>query len=152
MLGTAYITLSGDLAVSAHLRRWIWTKLNTQAMGWFIYHPTLQSLSIATLVLGEPFVVSLARLQSPDSTVGITPLQPPPSNSAVRSAKFDHHHKRILRITAPLLLLGTSAMWWNKHVHSAPHFTTWHAWLGLTSVGWMVSPGLLFLLVVITYV
>lgn len=34
-------------------------------------------------------------------------------------------------------------MWWNKHIHAAPHFTTWHAWFGLASISWMAGQGIM---------
>jgi hypothetical protein len=75
--------------------------------------------------------------------VGITPLQPPPPGSAVRAKRFNIHQYVLSGVTVPAMGLGVAAMWWNKHVHSADHFTTWHAWFGLATVGWVVVQALM---------
>jgi cytochrome b-561 domain-containing protein 2 len=36
------------------------------------------------------------------------------------------------------MAIGTAAMWWNKHLHGAKHFTTWHSWFGVATVVWVV--------------
>lgn len=38
--------------------------------------------------------------------------------------------------------VGVAAMWMNKHVHAAKHFTTWHSFFGLVTLGWVVVQGL----------
>jgi len=90
-------------------------------MGWFAVHPPMQSLAISALILG------------------ITPLQPPTSPSTtIRQNRFRTHLSLILYLAVPLLGVGVSAMWWNKHIHGAGHFTTWHAWFGLLAIGVVV--------------
>jgi len=93
---------------------------NIREMGWFVWHPPLQSLGIVALLLG------------------ITPLQPPPPTSKTRQTRLDTHQYVMLGVMSPAFTIGTLAMWWNKHVHGATHFTTWHSWFGLATVGWMV--------------
>lgn len=38
----------------------------------------------------------------------------------------------------PTFAVGVGSMWWNKHIHGAKHFTTWHGLLGAIAVVWMV--------------
>ena len=70
---------------------------------------------------------------------GITPLQPSPPSSAVRRARFQTHQSVMLGLALPALAVGSAAMWWNKHLHGAQHFTTWHSWFGAATVVWVVS-------------
>ncbi|WWD18899.1 hypothetical protein CI109_103355 [Kwoniella shandongensis] len=91
---------------------------NLKAMGWFAVHPPMQSLAITAFLLG------------------ITPLQPPPPNSVTRSSRFKSHQNLILLLALPALSIGSAAMIYNKYLHSAKHFTTWHSWFGLAVVGW----------------
>lgn len=95
----------------------------SQEMGWFATHPPMQSLAIAAFI------------------VGIVPLQPPPADGATRQSRFNVHQTVVLALGVPALALGTAGMWWNKHVHGAKHFTTWHSWFGLAAVAWLVSLG-----------
>ncbi|KAI9637237.1 uncharacterized protein MKK02DRAFT_24354 [Dioszegia hungarica] len=92
-----------------------------KALGWFAPHPLLQSLAITAFLLA------------------IFPLQPPtPSSSAVRTSRFQLHQRWMYALALPALAVGTAAMWWNKHVHGAPHFTTWHSWFGAATVIWVL--------------
>ena len=95
--------------------------VDIQALGYFAPHPVLNSLSISLIVLG------------------ILPIQPPPASTTVRAERFKTHQGLILGIAMPVLALGSASMWWNKHIHGAAHFTTWHSWCGLTALGWIVS-------------
>lgn len=108
-------------------------------MGPFVFHPPAQSLAIACVLLGlSPPSIShdlLAYGRPP----GISPLQPPPPNTASRQTRFQTHQNLILSLALPLFAVGTLAMWYNKHIHHAVHFTTWHAWAGLATVGWMLA-------------
>lgn len=70
---------------------------------------------------------------------GIVPIQPPTPSAASRESRFTKHQILILRITMPLILLGSAAIWWNKARRSAAHFRTWHGVFGLVSVAWMVG-------------
>ncbi|WVQ68178.1 uncharacterized protein L199_006384 [Kwoniella botswanensis] len=90
-------------------------------MGWFAVHPPMQSLAITAFLLG------------------ITPLQPPPPNSTTKKNRFKTHQSVMLGFALPLLAIGSSAMIYNKYLHGAKHFTTWHGKLGLISVIWVVA-------------
>ncbi|RXK38122.1 hypothetical protein M231_04583 [Tremella mesenterica] len=94
------------------------------AMGWFALHPPMQSLAIAGFVLG------------------ITPLQPYPSSTHIRQTRLITH-QTFIYLSSLFLLLGTSAMWYNKHLHSAKHYTTWHGRFGLLFVCWIILQGLI---------
>ena len=94
-------------------------------MGWFAFHPPLQSIAILFFLLS------------------ITPLQPPPATSHVRQTRLQTHQTLFVALALPALAIGVSAMWWNKHVHGAQHFTTWHSWFGLAAVAWVVSQGMI---------
>lgn len=41
------------------------------------------------------------------------------------------------------MVVGTSFMYYNKAVHSAPHITTWHATFGIITLGWMLVQALI---------
>ncbi|OCF40525.1 hypothetical protein I317_05695 [Kwoniella heveanensis CBS 569] len=91
------------------------------AMGWFAVHPPMQSLAITAFLLG------------------ITPLQPPtPASKSTRTTRFKSHQNLMLGLALPALAIGSSAMIYNKYLHGAKHFTTWHAKFGLTAVGWVL--------------
>nr|XP_019044517.1 hypothetical protein I302_06429 [Kwoniella bestiolae CBS 10118]OCF23447.1 hypothetical protein I302_06429 [Kwoniella bestiolae CBS 10118] len=90
-------------------------------MGWFAVHPPMQTLAITAFLLG------------------ITPLQPPSPNSTTKQTRFKTHQSVMLGFALPLLAIGSSAMIYNKYIHGAKHFTTWHAKLGLISVLWVIA-------------
>lgn len=128
---TWYLVFSGDV----------------KAMGWFAVHPPMQSLAITAFLLGEVHPISYPhRLRHYQWTqtelrycLGITPLQPSPPSTIVRQTRFKTHQNAMLGLALPALAVGTAAMWWNKHLHGAQHFTTWHSWFGLATVSWVVS-------------
>jgi len=92
---------------------------NPVNLGWFFWHPILQSLSICLLAYG------------------IVTLQPT-SQPRTKAAGLARHQYAILCGSYPALLLGTLAIWWNKSLHGARHATTWHGILGYISVFWVV--------------
>ncbi|WRT68236.1 uncharacterized protein IL334_005212 [Kwoniella shivajii] len=92
-----------------------------KAMGWFAVHPPMQSLAITAFLLG------------------ITPLQPPASNSNIKSTRFKSHQTIMLGIALPVLAIGSAAMIYNKYLHGAKHFTSWHAKFGLVTVIWVLT-------------
>ena len=91
------------------------------AMGWFALHPPMQSLAVSAFLLG------------------ITPLQPSPKSNEIRKNRFATHQYVMLGLVLPALAVGTAAMWWNKHLHGANHFVSWHGKFGLVTVVWVVS-------------
>ncbi|KAH9829196.1 uncharacterized protein C8Q71DRAFT_791587 [Rhodofomes roseus] len=92
---------------------------NPVKLGWFFWHPILQSLSICLLAYG------------------IVTLQPT-SQPKTKAAGLARHQYAMLCGGYPALLLGTLAIWWNKTSHGSHHATTWHGILGYISVFWMV--------------
>ncbi|KAK8854949.1 hypothetical protein IAR55_003688 [Kwoniella newhampshirensis] len=115
-LGLVY----GGIALFLPLTWYLVFSGNVKEMGWFAVHPPMQSLAITAFLLG------------------VTPLQPPPSNSATRSSRFKSHQNLMLLLALPALAIGSAAMIYNKYLHGAQHFTTWHSWFGLGVVGWVV--------------
>ncbi|ORY35367.1 hypothetical protein BCR39DRAFT_3781 [Naematelia encephala] len=83
------------------------------------------------------------------SAMGWFALHPPLQSLAitafllVRQARFNTHQTVLLGLALPAMALGTASMWWNKHVHGAVHFTTWHSWFGIGTVFWMVLQALI---------
>ncbi|WWC63132.1 uncharacterized protein I303_105732 [Kwoniella dejecticola CBS 10117] len=92
-----------------------------KAMGWFAVHPPMQSLAITAFLLG------------------ITPLQPPGTNSSIKATRFKSHQNIMLGLALPILTIGSVAMVYNKYLHGAPHFTSWHGKLGLISICWILA-------------
>ncbi|KAJ6547120.1 hypothetical protein B0H19DRAFT_1164089 [Mycena capillaripes] len=85
---------------------------------WFAWHPPLQSLSLSLLVYG------------------IMTLQPT-SQPKTKAAGLARHQYAILFAAFPIIFLGTAAVMYNKYVHSAVHFRSWHGKLGIVSMGWI---------------
>ncbi|KAF7338642.1 Cytochrome b561 domain-containing protein [Mycena venus] len=86
--------------------------------GWFAFHPPLQSLSIALLVYG------------------IMTLQPT-SQPKTKAAGLARHQYAILFAAFPIIFFGTFAIMYNKYVHGAIHFRSWHGKLGIVAMGWI---------------
>ncbi|OBZ75657.1 hypothetical protein A0H81_04475 [Grifola frondosa] len=89
------------------------------SLGWFFWHPLLQSSSIALF------------------TYGIMTLQPT-SHPKTKAAGLVRHQLAMFFLGVPAITLGTLAMVFNKYLHGAEHFTTWHGTFGILSVTWMV--------------
>ncbi|KAF8498360.1 hypothetical protein JB92DRAFT_3084604 [Gautieria morchelliformis] len=91
---------------------------NPQSLGYFAYHPPLQSLSIALFAFG------------------ILTLQPT-SNPKTKKAGLNRHQIIILGFAFPCICAGGLIIIWNKYIHEAPHFTTWHGTFGILAIAWM---------------
>ncbi|EOQ99449.1 hypothetical protein J056_001772 [Wallemia ichthyophaga EXF-994] len=85
----------------------------------FTLHPIFQCIAISLIVLS------------------ILSLQPTSSGNSKLKA-FDKHRKFISYFSLPFFLIGSSAMFYNKFSHSAPHFTTWHSTFGLISLSFLI--------------
>ncbi|THH13615.1 hypothetical protein EW146_g6631 [Bondarzewia mesenterica] len=114
---------------------------NPTALGWFAFHPTLQSLAIFSFTLGETILYNPR--QAPeltwrfgDPSPGILTLQPT-SQPATKAAGLQRHQIAMI-FGLPTIVLGALSIIWNKSVHDAPHFTTWHGVFGLLSLTWLV--------------
>ncbi|KAH7889930.1 hypothetical protein F5I97DRAFT_1934732 [Phlebopus sp. FC_14] len=97
---------------------------NPTSLGWFAFHPILQSSAIACF------------------TYGILTLQPT-SQPQTKAAGLQRHQIAMIGLGFPLILLGTLAMIYNKALHAAPHFTSWHGTLGIIAVVWLFGQVLL---------
>ncbi|KZT03516.1 uncharacterized protein LAESUDRAFT_729101 [Laetiporus sulphureus 93-53] len=104
---------------------WVMVFLNNpMSLGWFFWHPTLQSLAFGAF------------------TYGILTLQPT-MQPKTKLAGLRRHQLIMLAVGLPSITLGTFAIWWNKHIGSAHHAATWHGLLGYITVGWLLLQVLL---------
>jgi len=95
---------------------WLIT-FNSGAARPFVFHPLLQSLGISFF------------------TYGIITLQPT-SQPQTKAAGLTRHQCAMISGFVSILL-GASAIFYNKARYSASHFTTWHGKFGLLSVVWL---------------
>ncbi|KAI0306766.1 hypothetical protein B0F90DRAFT_1814604 [Multifurca ochricompacta] len=91
---------------------------NPNNLSWFAFHPTLNTLALFCF------------------TFGILTLQPT-SQPKTKAAGLQRH-QFAMGFGFIFILLGTSAIWYNKTSHRAPHYTTWHGTFGLITVSWLV--------------
>lgn len=94
----------------------------------FILHPLFQSIAIGLIVL------SVLSLQ-------------PTTTGNYKFKAFSRHRKYITYVSLPSFFIGSSAMFYNKYLHSAQHFTTWHSAFGLITLSFLIvqiSVGLAF--------
>ncbi|KAI6129172.1 hypothetical protein EV401DRAFT_1853068 [Pisolithus croceorrhizus] len=94
------------------------------SLGWFTYHPILQSCAIACF------------------TYGVLTLQPT-SQPVTKAAGLQRHQIAMFGIGIPCILVGTAFMIYNKSLHSAPHFTSWHGTFGIITVVCLLTQGLI---------
>jgi len=92
---------------------------NPKSLGWFSFHPPLQSLALSLF------------------TFGILTLQPT-SQPQTKKAGLARHQLFMVILGFPAILLGTTAMVYTKYSHGAPHFTTWHSRFGLIAIIWII--------------
>ncbi|KAG6909835.1 hypothetical protein DXG01_015108 [Tephrocybe rancida] len=88
--------------------------------GWFAFHPTLQTLALALF------------------TYGIVTLQPT-SQPKTKAAGFTRHQAAMFFVGFPAILLGTSAIAYNKWIHNTEHMTTWHGTFGYLTIIWIIT-------------
>ncbi|KIJ60625.1 hypothetical protein HYDPIDRAFT_138830 [Hydnomerulius pinastri MD-312] len=91
---------------------------NPTSLGWFAFHPILQSSAIACF------------------TYGILTLQPT-SQPHTKAAGLQRHQFAMIGLGFPLILLGTLVMVYYKYSHNAAHFTSWHGTFGIIAVAWL---------------
>ncbi|GAA5971261.1 hypothetical protein JCM11641_008286 [Rhodosporidiobolus odoratus] len=93
----------------------LWRVLWTHPAGLFTYHPSFQSLAL------------LGFLE------GILLLQPQPVNSTIKHKSLQLH--QVCQYSSLLLIVtGAAFIVYNKAVHGAKHFITWHARCGLATL------------------
>jgi len=88
-----------------------------QQSGWFALHPTLQSLAILLFAFG------------------IITLQP--TNQPKTKAAGLARHQIAVFVGLPSITLGTTAVYYNKVLRGADHFTTWHGTFGIFCMAWL---------------
>ena len=108
------------------LATWVIIFSNDPAsLGWFKFHPLLQTLAIGCFTYGK----HLARIICVSPTTfcrkGILTLQPT-SQPHTKAAGLQRHQIAIIGLGVPLILAGGLAIILQKNSHDAPHFTTWH--------------------------
>jgi len=89
-----------------------------KSLGLFAYHPPLQTLAIALFA------------------TGILTLQPT-SQPRTKEAGLRRHQLIILGLALPCIAVGSIIIIWNKNIHEAPHFTSWHGTFGIIAIVWM---------------
>ncbi|KAF8078138.1 hypothetical protein FPV67DRAFT_1464322 [Lyophyllum atratum] len=100
---------------------WIAVLKNDPAnVGWFAFHPTLQTLSLVLF------------------TYGILTLQPT-SQPRTKAAGLARHQAAIFLLGFPSILLGTSAVAYNKWINGKEHMTTWHGTFGYLALVWILA-------------
>ncbi|KAJ3867401.1 hypothetical protein EV359DRAFT_78650 [Lentinula novae-zelandiae] len=92
---------------------------NPTQVGWFLLHPTLESLAMLFF------------------TYGISTLQPT-SQPRTKAAGLSRHQSAILFMAFPALLIGVCAIVVNKIELGKSHFRSWHSVLGIIATGWIV--------------
>ncbi|KAF8894410.1 hypothetical protein BD779DRAFT_1668932 [Infundibulicybe gibba] len=99
---------------------WIVVLTNSPtSVGWFAFHPPLQTLALALF------------------TYGILTLQPT-SQPKTKAAGLVRHQIAILCLGFPAIFFGTFAVMYNKSLRGADHFTTWHGTFGIMCMLWIV--------------
>ncbi|KAF5386876.1 hypothetical protein D9615_001682 [Tricholomella constricta] len=88
-------------------------------VGWFAFHPTLQTLSLALF------------------TYGILTLQPT-SQPRTKAAGLARHQIAIFLVGLPLILLGTTAIAYHKWINNKESMTTWHGTFGYLALTWLL--------------
>ncbi|CAL1704272.1 unnamed protein product [Somion occarium] len=114
--GDAVAQLAAIASVGIFLAAtWLVALVDPSSYGIFTLHPLLNSLGIALF------------------TYGILTLQPT-SRPKTKAAGLVRHQLTIFALGYPLLILGTSAIFYNKYRHGNAHFTTWHGMFGIITL------------------
>ncbi|KAF9262203.1 hypothetical protein L218DRAFT_868192 [Marasmius fiardii PR-910] len=88
-------------------------------LGWFAFHPPLQTLAVFLF------------------TYGILTLQPTAQPQS-KAAGFKRHQATILYVAVPAVIFGTLAVMYNKVLKGSGHFKTWHGTLGIVCMFWLL--------------
>ncbi|GAA5841456.1 hypothetical protein JCM5353_007275 [Sporobolomyces roseus] len=97
----------------------LWKVIKENPSGLFTYHPVFQSVAVLLFI------------------EGIILLQPPPSNATVKRTGRQLH-QTFQGIATLLIITGAIFIIYNKASHGAPHFTTWHAKIGLITLSFII--------------
>ncbi|GAA6007951.1 hypothetical protein JCM11491_006553 [Sporobolomyces phaffii] len=101
----------------------LWNVIRENPAGLFTYHPVFQSLAVLIFI------------------EGIILLQPQPSNLAVKKTG-QKLHQAFQGVATLLIIAGSVAILYKKASSNAPHFTTWHAKIGLITLCLILSQAL----------
>ncbi|MBW0526568.1 hypothetical protein O181_066283 [Austropuccinia psidii MF-1] len=96
----------------------ILTTVLTHQAGVFTFHPIFQALAVFALYQG------------------ILILQPTDSPSSKRTGLLFHQAFQIFGTVS--IIIGSSAILYNKILHSAPHFTSWHGLFGIITASLII--------------
>ncbi|GBE82380.1 hypothetical protein BKA93DRAFT_760707 [Sparassis latifolia] len=90
-------------------------------LGWFFWHPFLLSVAVVA------------------HTYGILTLQPTShAQPSVKAAGRSRHQLYMFALGFPAAALGIVAVSYNKYLHHAAHFATWHGRFGIATLTWML--------------
>ncbi|EJD53255.1 hypothetical protein AURDEDRAFT_110947 [Auricularia subglabra TFB-10046 SS5] len=89
------------------------------ALGAFMFHPTANVFAICLFAFG------------------ILTLQPT-MHPRTKARGLARHQIVMLGLGIPALLFGSGAIVWYKVSHGYNHMYSWHAWLGLLAIVWLV--------------
>ncbi|KAJ3997210.1 hypothetical protein F5050DRAFT_1879976 [Lentinula boryana] len=115
----ARYTALGASAVTLVVTWFVMLINNPAQVGWFLLHPTLESLAMLFF------------------TYGILTLQPT-SQPRTKAAGLSRHQSAILFMAFPALLIGVFAIVMNKFELDKRHFRSWHSVLGIIATGWIL--------------
>ncbi|KAH8108155.1 hypothetical protein BXZ70DRAFT_914431 [Cristinia sonorae] len=90
---------------------WVMALASPSSYGLFTWHPLMQSLAISLF------------------TYGILTLQPT-AQPKTKAAGLVRHQLAMIALGLPIVLFGTSAIYYNKIRNDREHFTTWHGTFG----------------------
>ncbi|KAJ3737324.1 hypothetical protein DFJ43DRAFT_254775 [Lentinula guzmanii] len=115
----ARYTALGASAVTLVVTWFVMLINNPAQVGWFLLHPTLESLAMLFF------------------TYGILTLQPT-SQPRTKAAGLSRHQSAIVFMAFPALLIGVCAIVMNKFELDKRHFRSWHSVLGIIATGWII--------------
>jgi len=95
---------------------------NPRSLGLFAFHPPLQTLAIALFACGILTLQPTSHLQPKAKVAGL-----------------NRHQLIILGLAFPCISVGTLVIIWNKNIHDAPHFVSWHGTFGIIAVSLMLG-------------
>jgi hypothetical protein len=101
----------------------IYRALSSVTVSPFTGHPAFNSLGLALLLQGVLLV------------------QPAPRNADIKN-RLGFVHGIFNNLAVLSFLVGSGFIFYNKNAYGAQHYTTWHAWLGLTTYTTLVTVAL----------
>ncbi len=112
---------------------------NPKSLGYFAFHPPLQTLALVCFVFGALDMAPRGPTRLIPSRVGILTLQRTTlARPEGKKQGLARHQIWMGLLALPLITAGVTIMMVNKASHGAKHFTTWHAKFGLATWIWLV--------------